>query len=62
MVTWTRPNENVSQGAGAPAGHGHETIIQHSKYQYNVDILTFTTEEFIQNISTHSTIREALNH
>lgn len=46
----------------APAIHADTKYMAgYSKYQYNVDILTFTTEEFIKNISTVARIRQFVN-
>lgn len=47
----------------APAIHADTKYMAgYSKYQYNVDILTFTTEEFIQNISSQMTIQNLINY
>ena len=57
------PNKIVFSILVAPAIHADTKYMAgYSKYQYNVDILAFTIEEFIQNISIHSTIREIINH
>lgn len=43
----------------APAIHADTRYMAgYSKYQYDVEILTYTTEEFIKNISTSTAIRQ----
>ena len=57
------PDKIVFSILVAPAIHADTKYMAgYSKYQYDVDILTFTTEEFIQNISTVTKIRQLANN
>ena len=46
----------------APSIHADTKYMAgYSKFQYKVDILTYTTEEFIVEISTHSSLKLLLD-
>ena len=57
------PDKIVFSILVAPAIHADTKYMAgYSKYQYNVDILIFTTEEFIHNISTVTNLRQLANN